>query len=294
MFNILISDDNEANIYVLEMLIEEWFEENNITKYKIDTAINGKEAIEKVENCIYDIIFLDIMMPVMDGFEALEFIRNKQLALQPKIVVASAIINDNENKNKAKELKANAFIVKPLSQETINIMLNRYIKNIINPKQTDGIKTNTEYIYFDKEEQINDHMLSAKKLLAEYPENIFDKDDIKELIEEINELEQEIKFSAKLEDTIKNFSNIIEKSRILLLSFSEFTEISNLLNEIKNYMNKIDIYLLENESKISFQILELAEILSDWLESLFIEESLDDIFVINYSMKNSFNTLKNL
>ncbi len=294
MFNILISDDNEANIYVLEMLIEEWFEENNITKYKIDTAINGKEAIEKVENCIYDIIFLDIMMPVMDGFEALEFIRNKQLALQPKIVVASAIINDNENKNKAKELKANAFIVKPLSQETINIMLNRYIKNIINPKQTDGIKTNTEYIYFDKEEQIDDHMLSAKKLLAEYPENIFDKDDIKELIEEINELEQEIKFSAKLEDTIKNFSNIIEKSRILLLSFSEFTEISNLLNEIKNYMNKIDIYLLENESKISFQILELAEILSDWLESLFIEESLDDIFVINYSMKNSFNTLKNL
>ncbi|WP_428024071.1 response regulator [Arcobacter sp.] len=294
MFNILISDDNEANIYVLEMLIEEWFEENNITKYKIDTALNGKEAIDKVENCIYDIIFLDIMMPVMDGFEALEFIRNKQLALQPKIVVASAIINDNENKNKAKELKANAFIVKPLSQETINIMLNRYIKNIINPKQTDGIKTNTEYIYFDKEEQIDDHMLSAKKLLAEYPENIFDKDDIKELIEKINELEQEIKFSAKLEDTIRNFSNIIEKSRILLLSFSEFTEISNLLNEIKNYMNKIDIYLLENESKISFQILELAEILSDWLESLFIEESLDDIFVINYSMKNSFNTLKNL
>ncbi|WP_419765468.1 MAG: response regulator [Arcobacter sp.] len=291
MFNILISDDNESNIYVLEMLIDEWFNENNITKYKIDSALNGKEAIEKVENCIYDIIFLDIMMPVMDGFEALELIRNKSLALQPKVIVSSAIIDNNENKNKAKNLKANAFIVKPLSQETINIMLDKYIKNYINPNNKEA-KTNTNYIHFDKDETVESDGTSAKYFLSTYPENILDKEDIEELVNEMNELEQEIKFSANIEDIIKNFSDILEKSRILLLSFTEFSNLVNLLSEIKNHINKVDIYVLEND--ISFQILELIEILSDWFESLFLQEDLEDVYVINHSIENSFNLLKNL
>ena len=291
MFNILISDDNESNIYVLEMLIDEWFNENNIIKYKVDSALNGKEAVEKVENCIYDIIFLDIMMPIMDGFEALELIRNKNLALHPKVIVSSAIIDNNENKNKAKSLKANAFIVKPLSQETINVMLDKYIKNYINPNNQD-VKTNTNYIHFDKEETQESDCTSAKYFLSTYPENILDKEDVEELVNEMNELEQEIKFSGNIEDTIKNFSDILEKSRILLLSFTEFSNLVNLLSEIKNYINKIDIYVLENE--VSFQILELVEILSDWFEGLFLQEDLEDVYVINHSIENSFNLLKNL
>lgn len=291
MFNILISDDNESNIFVLEMLIDEWFNENNITKYKIDSTINGKETVDKVEDCIYDIIFLDIMMPVMDGFEALELIRNKNLSLQPKVILTSAIIDNNENKNKARELKANAFIVKPLSQETINIMLDKYIKNYINPNINE-FKTNTNYINFDKEEPINDDCVSAKDFLNTYPENTFDKEDIEELINEITELEREIKFSANIEDIFKKFTKILEKSRILLLCFTEFSNLTNLLNDIKNHINKLDIYTLQNE--ISFQILELLEILSNWFESLFLEEDLEDVFIINDSINNSFKILKNL
>jgi putative two-component system response regulator len=148
MINILIADDNDSNIYVLEMLIDEWFEDNEILDYKLDSALNGKEAIKKVETTNYDLIFLDIMMPVMDGFEALKIIRESNLEQQPKIVVASAIVDDSINKNMAKELKANAFIVKPLSSEIVEMMLDKYVKKEDKSSLKNRID-NKKYIYFD-------------------------------------------------------------------------------------------------------------------------------------------------
>jgi len=148
MINILIADDNDSNIYVLEMLVDEWFEDNEITDYCVDSALNGKEAINKVETTSYDLIFLDIMMPVMDGFEALKIIRESNIEHQPKIVVASAIVDDMVNKNMAKDLKANAFIVKPLSSETVEMMLDKYIKKEDN-SSLENRTDNKKFIYFD-------------------------------------------------------------------------------------------------------------------------------------------------
>jgi CheY-like chemotaxis protein len=72
---ILIVDDNDFNSFTLKELINMSF------KLESDTSLNGKEALERVRErkcCQYKLIFMDCMMPIMDGFEATREIRKYQ------------------------------------------------------------------------------------------------------------------------------------------------------------------------------------------------------------------------
>ena len=66
---ILVVDDEEN----IRLLFKEELEEEG---YEVDTASNGLEALEKVKAASFDVIVLDIKMPVMDGIQALNAIKN--------------------------------------------------------------------------------------------------------------------------------------------------------------------------------------------------------------------------
>ncbi|MCK5237244.1 MAG: response regulator, partial [Deltaproteobacteria bacterium] len=59
---VLVVDDNVQNVELLEALL-------NISGYEVMKAYNGKEAIQKVAEFDPDIILLDVLMPIMDGYE---------------------------------------------------------------------------------------------------------------------------------------------------------------------------------------------------------------------------------
>jgi signal transduction histidine kinase/AmiR/NasT family two-component response regulator len=87
----LVVDDNQINIKVVTAILKKWGS-------SFDTAMNGLEAIEKATVNDYDIIFMDIQMPVMDGFEATRQIR-KIRGLKPRILALTAsILRENEYK----------------------------------------------------------------------------------------------------------------------------------------------------------------------------------------------------
>ncbi len=65
---VLIVDDNAVNLTVAEGLLEP-------LKMKIDTALSGKAAVDKITKCHYDIVFMDHMMPELDGVETTHIIR---------------------------------------------------------------------------------------------------------------------------------------------------------------------------------------------------------------------------
>lgn len=68
--HILVVDDNLMNLKVMEGVLEKF-------RIKVSTALSGKEALDKIEDKIYDLVFMDHMMPEMDGIETLHHIRKK-------------------------------------------------------------------------------------------------------------------------------------------------------------------------------------------------------------------------
>jgi CheY-like chemotaxis protein len=102
--SILVVDDSEPTRDIERDILE-------AEGYKVDTAIDGSEALSLAKNTHYDLICTDIAMPNMDGFMLTENIRkNETLKNIPIIVISSKI--DEKDQNRAALLGANRYILK--------------------------------------------------------------------------------------------------------------------------------------------------------------------------------------
>jgi len=73
---ILLTEDNEINQQVAQELMED-------VGFVVDIANNGQEALDMVQASSYDLVFMDLQMPEMDGFEATKVIRSNKSIVQP-------------------------------------------------------------------------------------------------------------------------------------------------------------------------------------------------------------------
>ncbi len=118
---ILIVDDDIRNIYVLlEALISKGAD--------VITAHNGKEAIEILkDNLDTDIILMDIMMPIMDGYEATRIIKKESSTKEiPVIAVTAKAMSDD--KEKALEAGCDDYVTKPLQMSFLTTIIEAWIK----------------------------------------------------------------------------------------------------------------------------------------------------------------------
>ena len=117
---VLVVDDVEVNIYVVMGLLMPY-------ELQVDSASNGKEAIDKIsEGNEYDIIFMDHMMPEMDGIEATKIIRGMGYAKPIVALTANAV------EGQAEIFLDNGFddfISKPIDVRSMNLILNRLIRD---------------------------------------------------------------------------------------------------------------------------------------------------------------------
>lgn len=112
---ILIVDDEPLNIDYLEQELED-------LGYNTISAPNGKEALELVETEAPDMILLDIMMPVMDGFEVLSSLKAEEAWRDIPVVVISAL-RDMDSVIKGIELGAEDYLPKPFDPQILNARL---------------------------------------------------------------------------------------------------------------------------------------------------------------------------
>ncbi len=122
--NILLVDDNEINLEIeAEMLKDAGF--------FVETAENGKIALEKIAQSFpgtYDLILMDIQMPVMDGYQATRAIRqipNPGLARIPIIAVSANAFE--EDRRKAMECGMNAHLPKPLDMGQLFEVMGKFL-----------------------------------------------------------------------------------------------------------------------------------------------------------------------
>ncbi len=122
---VLLVEDNEINIEVAKELL-------NIVGIQVETAINGKLAVETVmekEAGYYDLIFMDIQMPVMNGYEAAKAIRasgREDLKQIPIVAMTADAFADDIKR--AEEAGMNAHVSKPVDIEMLRDALRTWIK----------------------------------------------------------------------------------------------------------------------------------------------------------------------
>jgi DNA-binding response OmpR family regulator len=104
--------------------------------YGVATAVNGKEAVERVKSDSPDIVFMDINMPIMDGLEALKEIRefNKMLP----IIMVTAAYGSEEKITRAKNLGVSGFFAKNYTFDQLVTMIQMTLRTHKNLRGPDG------------------------------------------------------------------------------------------------------------------------------------------------------------
>jgi CheY-like chemotaxis protein/HPt (histidine-containing phosphotransfer) domain-containing protein len=136
--SILVVDDVEMNIQVVKGMLKK-------TRANIDTAYSGEECLDKIAKSHYDIIFLDHMMPEMDGIETLERMRkqdNPNTDTPVIILTANAVVG-------AKEMYLEKgfadYLSKPIRRDDLIDMLCRYLpKTMVNVPSIENPEGNTD------------------------------------------------------------------------------------------------------------------------------------------------------
>lgn len=119
---ILVVDDNEVNILIAKRFLTKW-------GLIIDFATNGEEAINKVVNNIYDLVFMDIRMPGIDGFDTTRIIREIEGDYFKTLPIIALTASTLHNENiKFKESGMNGHILKPFNPDEIKEVLTNYFK----------------------------------------------------------------------------------------------------------------------------------------------------------------------
>ena len=117
---VLVVDDVEANLYVAEGLLSPY-------GMQIETATSGYAAIERVESGkVYDIIFMDHMMPYMDGIETTHKLRSMDYKGTIVALTANALTG---NDKMFKQSGFDDFISKPIDLKQLDAILNRHVRD---------------------------------------------------------------------------------------------------------------------------------------------------------------------
>jgi CheY-like chemotaxis protein len=116
MKKILIAEDNDSNFVLMSYILKKF--------YQYERARNGQEAVEMVNKNQYDLVLMDIKMPVMDGLEASKVIKEKFPTLPIIALTANAFDSDRQL---ADEAGCDDFLAKPVSSEACVETIKKFI-----------------------------------------------------------------------------------------------------------------------------------------------------------------------
>ena len=252
-YKILLVEDNKTNQLLARTRLERW----NCT---VDIANNGIEGVKKVQKNMYDIILMDIQMPVMDGYEATKIIKNdltKKASVIP--IIAMTAYTSKNDIDRAFEAGMIDYIFKPFKKDELLKILKKYGKksseiSIDETNASTEILQNeqpTKYtdLEFLKQESLNE--TSILVLLIQ----LFIKD-LEEYVKIVNKESKsknwEVLYRAthKIKPNISMFGisklePIVHKLMKLLDKKEDFKTVAQLLTDCIDICEKVNIELKE-------------------------------------------------
>ena len=242
--SILLVEDNKTNQLLAKTRLERW-------KCKVDIANNGIEGVKKVQKKMYDLILMDIQMPVMDGYEASKIIKNdisKKVAQIP--IIAMTAYATNADIKRAKDSGMDDYIFKPFKPKELYAILEKYGK----PSKERNLK------------------------------NAHDKNDD----EEIKEEKKHIDLKFLYEETQGESSILILLIESFLRDFNEFFEVVNKEFKHKNWKELYEATHKIKPSITMFGISEMGPIIHVLSQKFREEKNLEDAETLLNSCKEIF------
>ncbi|MEM7297440.1 MAG: ATP-binding protein, partial [Bacteroidota bacterium] len=117
-YKVLLVEDNKMNVLIAKRLLEKW-------EMDVELAKNGKEAIKMAESSTYDIILMDLQMPVMDGYDATQILREKGFKLPILALTASAMFEKTE---KMEKVGLDGMVTKPFNPHDLFDAISHQLK----------------------------------------------------------------------------------------------------------------------------------------------------------------------
>jgi PAS domain S-box-containing protein len=257
--NVLVVEDDDVN----QLLVKNLLEKKSIS---ITIASNGQEAVDIVSNNDFDLILMDCHMPVMNGYEATDYIKNRLNSSTP-IIALSANAYDDDIK-KAKDSGMDDYIIKPIDVDIFFKTLAKWVDSsygveiLINKNKGLNVVQNNEKLYNELLVKFTNNL---EKFLPKIKDD-FDKQNFRELkldmhsikgtsgslgIDIIYKLAIEIESACKnreldiLENLLQDLQNSYELLKIEIdkLANIEQSENTNTDTNIKDIIDKLKIDL---------------------------------------------------
>lgn len=120
IYTILIVEDNVELLMLMKHLLSR--------KYRVETARNGGEAVEVIEKSEIDLIISDVMMPVMDGYELVKYVKNSVDYSHLPVILLTAKAQESD-KMDALTVGADEYMTKPFKMKELQLRIDNLIAN---------------------------------------------------------------------------------------------------------------------------------------------------------------------
>ncbi len=154
---ILIVDDSPDNIFLIQSILQE-------EGYAIETAENGEEALAKIDQFSPDLILLDVMMPVMDGYEVTRRVRNN--AALPFMPILLITAYDQLSVARGLDTGADDFIRKPVEYDELMARVRSLLRLKHSVDERDQIASQREDFVSRLTHDLRTPMVAADRMLS--------------------------------------------------------------------------------------------------------------------------------
>ena len=220
---ILVAEDNDVNLELISLLINQY-----ATDYKLDinllTAANGQEAVDLCAKEHIDIIFMDLMMPTMNGNEATKIIKSNH----PKtmIIVISAFGDEAKQKEMLRN-GAEDYMTKPVNAPLFKSRLRNYLQ-LIETRNHIGKKAKARNLFTSKIYNYHmDFLISSDAELSEFWEAMLMRLDFQRHIDNLSDfvrfifrlgslqLQHKFQFHIYIEEDVDHFFFTLDNIQLL-------------------------------------------------------------------------------
>ncbi len=119
-YRILLVDDNNVNLFLAQIILKKW-------QAQVTTATNGEEALKAMHNSKFDLVLMDLQMPILDGFEATRIVREELKDLTPIIAFTANALNSE--KDMCLSIGMNDYLTKPIQPDQLFLAILRILQN---------------------------------------------------------------------------------------------------------------------------------------------------------------------